>query len=495
MIQWLLDLSFFLYLAASFGLMLYGLNYYVILYLFSRRASVTQTRQLLAEKVWKHEHPPGEIAGLPKITTQLPLYNELNVAERAIRAIAAFDYPSALHQIQVLDDSNDETCELVDRVAAELRQSGVWIDVVHRKIRQGYKAGALSDAMPTAHGEFIAIFDSDFVPAPDFLRRLLPHLADEMTGLVQARWGHLNGNDSLLTRAQSLGIDGHFAIEQSARSTNQLFLNFNGTAGIWRRTAIEDAGGWRADTLTEDLDLSYRAQLKGWHLEYVSHVVVPAELPESYSGFKSQQFRWAKGSIQTAIKLLPEVFRSERSILVKLQSIFHLCHYFGHPLMLAVALLALPALHRLGGSIHHLWFVVFALPLVASTLGPGVLYSISQYQLHPKDWRQRMLMLPGLMLVGFGICISNTHAVLEAILGVKSGFVRTPKRGESSGKIYRTSSSTIPALELATGVYCAVTAFVYVAHENYAIVPFLMLYVAGFLLVGVSSLREQLHAK
>jgi cellulose synthase/poly-beta-1,6-N-acetylglucosamine synthase-like glycosyltransferase len=495
MIQWLLDLSFFLYLAASAGLLLYGLNCYVLLCLFARRASATRSQQQQAEKIWTHAHPPGEIAGLPKITTQLPLYNEFNVAERAIRAIAAFDYPPSLHQIQILDDSTDETRELVDRVATELRQSGVWIDVVRREIRQGYKAGALSDAMPAAHGEFIAIFDSDFVPAPDFLRSLLPHLADGKTGLAQARWGHLNADDSLLTRAQSLGIDGHFTIEQCARSANHLFLNFNGTAGIWRRTAIEDAGGWKADTLTEDLDLSYRAQLKGWHLEYVPHVVVPAELPESYSGFKSQQFRWAKGSIQTAIKLLPEVLRSDRSLLAKAQSIFHLCHYFAHPLMLTVALLALPALHKIGGATHQVWLVVFAIPLIASTCGPAVLYSVSQYHLHPQDWLRRMIVLPGLMLVGFGICISNTHAVLEAILGIKSGFIRTPKRGESSGKIYKTSANAIPALELAAGVYCGVTAFVYVSHGNYAIVPFLTLYVAGFLLVGWSSLREQLHAK
>jgi len=349
--------------------------------------------------------------------------------------------------------------------------------------------------MPAAHGEFIAIFDSDFVPAADFLRSLLPHFADEKTGLVQARWGHLNREESLLTRAQSVGIDGHFAIEQSARSANHLFLNFNGTAGIWRRTCIEDAGGWTADTLTEDLDLSYRAQLKGWHLEYVPHVVVPAELPETYSAFKSQQFRWAKGSIQTAIKLLPEIFSSDRSLFTKLQSIFHLCHYLAHPLMLLVALLALPALQYLGDNLQHGWLVVFTIPLLASTFGPAVLYTTSQRYLYPKDWRGRILLLPALMLVGFGICISNTRAVLEAMLGIKSGFIRTPKRGAVVSKNYQLTPDRIPLLEIAAGIYCAVTLVIYARSGNYAIVPFLSLYVVGFSLVGWSSLREQSDAR
>jgi cellulose synthase/poly-beta-1,6-N-acetylglucosamine synthase-like glycosyltransferase len=495
MFHWLLDIAFILYLAASAGLLFYGLNCYVMLMLFARRVRHSGTRQRLLETAWNDAHPPGEVINLPKITTQLPLYNELNIAERAIRAIAAFDYPSCLHQIQVLDDSTDETCELVDRVADELRANGVWIDVVRRENRQGYKAGALSDAMETAHGEFIAIFDSDFVPAPDFLRCLLPHFAEERTGLVQARWGHLNREESLLTRAQSVGIDGHFAIEQTARSANHLFLNFNGTAGIWRRCAIEDAGGWTADTLTEDLDLSYRAQLKGWHLEYVPHVEVPAELPETYSAFKSQQFRWAKGSIQTSIKLLPEIFASDRSLFVKLQSIFHLCHYFAHPLMLVVALLAWPAMHYLGGSIQRAWLIVFSIPLFASTLGPAVLYSVSQRALYPAEWRERILLLPVLMLVGFGICISNTRAVIEAIFGIRSGFIRTPKRGTSLAKTYRPVVDRIPLLEIAAGMYCAVTIVFSIRSGSYGIIPFLSLYVAGFSLVGWSSLREQYDAK
>ncbi len=493
MFRWLLDIAFILYLAASAGLLLYGLNCYVLLKLFARRAKETDARQRLLEKAWNEAHPAGDSANLPTVTTQLPLYNELNVAERAIRAIAAFEYPSHLHQIQVLDDSTDETRELVDRIASELGATGVWIDVVRREVRHGYKAGALGDAMPAAHGEFIAIFDSDFVPAPDFLRSLLPHFTDEKTGLVQARWGHLNREESLLTRAQSVGIDGHFAIEQTARSANHLFLNFNGTAGIWRRTTIEGAGGWTADTLTEDLDLSYRAQLKGWHLEYVPHVIAPAELPDTYSAFKSQQFRWAKGSIQTAIKLFPEIFASDRSYFAKLQSIFHLCHYFAHPLMLAVALLALPALQFFGGSIHQIWLIVLSIPLLASTFGPAVLYTISQRYLYPTDWFGRILLLPVLMVVGFGICLSNTRAVIEALLGVKSGFVRTPKSGSTRAKVYRARPTAIPLLEIAAGIYCIVSLASFLRAGYFGIAPFLILYIVGFLTVGISSLREQLR--
>ena len=488
---WFFDIAFIVYLAASAVLLLYGLNCYVLLALFIRRAGETDARQRLLEKAWNEAHPPGTLDGLPPVTTQLPLYNELNVAERAIRAIAAFDYPPHLHQIQVLDDSTDETRELVDRLAAELGATGVRIDVCRREIRQGYKAGALNDAMPAAVGEFIAIFDSDFIPAPDFLRSLLPHFADGKTGLVQARWGHINREESLLTRAQAMAIDGHFTIEQTARAANGLFLNFNGTAGIWRRTTIEDAGGWTADTLTEDLDLSYRAQLKGWRIEYVSHVVAPAELPNTYSAFRSQQFRWAKGSIQTAIKLLPRVLASDRSLFAKLQSTLHLCHYFAHPLMLAIALLALPGLQFFGGSIHQVWLVALSVPLLASTLGPAVLYTTSQRYLYPADWPGRVVLLPVLMMVGFGICVSNTRAVIEAALGMKSGFVRTPKSGSIRAKTYRALPSTLPLLEISAGIYCIISLGAFFSAGYYGMAPFLLLYTAGFLLVGVSSLREQ----
>lgn len=480
------SIALVLYLTASAGLLAYGLNCYILLFLYARRARETNKRQRQIEADW---HPTE----LPIVTTQIPLYNEFNVAERVIRAVAAFDYPSEKHQIQVLDDSTDETRELVDRIAEELRASGIGIDVFRRVKRHGYKAGALSDAMPEVRGEFIAIFDSDFVPEADFLRRMLPHIQDPKTGLVQARWTHLNRERSLLTRAQSIGIDGHFLVEQTARSANSLFLNFNGTAGLWRKSCIEDAGGWTADTLTEDLDLSYRAQLRGWHLEYVADVTVPAELPESYTAFKSQQFRWAKGSLQTAIKLFPTVLKSNQSLLTKHQAYFHLCHYLAHPLMLLVALLALPALYELRGEISFAWLAIISIPLMFATLGPSAVYITCQRLLYPENWIQRVALLPALMLVGFGICISNTRAIAEAFLGIKSGFIRTPKSGASTEISYRTRANWLPILEISAGIYAAWTFWCFAKSGNLAILPFLSLYIAGFSLVGWSSLREQLR--
>ncbi|MFD2255939.1 glycosyltransferase [Luteolibacter algae] len=480
-----------LYVTASLGLIFYGLNSYILLYLYKRRARSTAERQTEQEEQWIKNVADSD---LPIVTTQIPLYNELNVAGRVISAVAAFDYPQGKHQIQVLDDSNDETRELVDRLAAELRGKGIWIDVFRRQKRHGYKAGALNDAMPEAKGQFIAIFDSDFIPAPDFLRKMLPHLADQNTALVQARWTHLNREHSLLTRAQSIGIDGHFLIEQTARSANRLFLNFNGTAGVWRRTAIDDAGGWTADTLTEDLDLSYRAQLRGWHLEYVPAVTVPAELPESYTAFKSQQFRWAKGSLQTAIKLLPTVLRSKESLFTKLQSLFHLCHYFAHFLMLLVVLLAYPTFRQIGSASYHPVIVaIFSVPLILATLGPSILYISCQVLLYPKEWPRRVVILPALMLVGFGICISNTRAVFEALLGIKSGFVRTPKSGEVIKKAYRTRSNLLPMLEIGAGFYAAWSIYLLAHYGNLTILPFMSIYFFGFMMVGTSSLREQLR--
>ncbi|MGE9269792.1 MAG: glycosyltransferase [Verrucomicrobiales bacterium] len=491
MTELFLGLAFALYLAASAGMFVYGLNYYVVLFLFGRRIQETSHRQRQDENDWTARHSTSDPTNLPKITTQIPLYNEANVAERVIRAVGAFDYPAELHQIQICDDSTDETRKQVDAVAEELRESGLWVEVFRREKRQGFKAGALSEALDQAHGEYIAIFDSDFVPQPDFLHRMIPHFTAENIGLVQARWGHLNRDESLLTRAQSIGIDGHFAIEQTARSANHLFLNFNGTAGVWRRACIDDAGGWQADTLTEDLDLSYRAQLRGWHLEYVPEVVVPAELPNTYSAFKSQQFRWAKGSIQTALKLLPKVLASEATPLAKIQSIFHLCHYMAHPMMFIAAIFALPALHFLGGEISMTWLGIVAIPLMFATCGPTILYLISQRYLYPEDWSRRIVLLPALMVVGFGICVSNTRAVLEALLGVQSSFVRTPKSGSQKSKAYRAKPTAIPWLEVLAGVYCLISLVIYSVAGSFGIAPFLILYVAGFFLVGISSLREQ----
>lgn len=480
-----------LYVLASLGLIIYGLNTYVLLFLYRRTIDETRSGQKKRrDEFLKKAEGQGDEAW-PVVTTQIPLYNERNVAERVIRAVAAFDYPSGRHQIQVVDDSNDETVDLVDEVVAELAAKGAWIEACRRDDREGYKAGGLKVAMEKAKGEFIAIFDSDFVPEPDFLKEVIPLFKDEKTGLVQSRWGHLNSDHSLLTRAQSVGVDGHFVVEQIARAANGLFLNFNGTAGVWRKEAIIDGGGWQADTLTEDLDLSYRCQLKGWKLEYAIDVVVPAELPETYSAFKSQQFRWAKGSVQTARKLLPRVLGSSSGRLAKLQSIFHLLHYVAHMLMLVLAVLSLP-LSLLLPQVPvtaATWLLV--LPLVLATLGPSVLYMVSQRYLYPTDWKKKFFYLPGMVALGFGICISNTRAVVEALLGVKSGFIRTPKRGGTEVKRYRTKVTWVPMAELFAAAYCTLTVGIYLSHEIYGGMIYFLIYGVGFLTVGLKTLAEQ----
>ena len=428
-------------------------------------------------------------AALPHVTTQIPLYNEANVAERVIVAVAAIDYPTNKHEIQILDDSTDETCTIVDQIAASLRKQGKDISVFRRKNRQGYKAGALAEGMTVCKGEFIAIFDSDFVPKPDYLHQTIPPLlADEKLAFVQARWGHLNTSYSALTQAQSIGIDGHFMIEQSTRAFNGFFMNFNGTAGVWRKKAIYDAGGWQADTLTEDMDLSYRCQLVGWRASFLVDVVVPAELPETYTAFKSQQFRWAKGSIQTAIKLYPRVLRSQASIMSKIQAFLHLTHYCIHPIMALLSILTLPVLLTLNVNVPWQIMVLCMVCILVAICGPSTLYLTSQ--IVTKAGFKRLLFFPVLMCVGVGIALSNTRAVFEALMNIKSGFIRTPKRGNYEKKQYRVNTPILPIFEILLGLYCVVSLFYYIEAKQYMVGPFLLIYACGFLLIGIRSLRE-----
>lgn len=479
-----------IYIACITILFTYGINCYYMVWRFWRTQPRVTAR--MRAQIDAAQSRFADAAQLPYVTTQIPLYNEANVAERVIRAVAAIDYPASRHEIQILDDSTDETRAIVDGIANELRAAGKNIQVLRRSNREGYKAGALAAGLQVCQGEFIAIFDSDFVPHENYLRQMVPVLLDdEKLAFVQARWGHLNTAFSVLTQAQSIGIDGHFMIEQSARAYNDFFMNFNGTAGVWRRAAIIEAGGWQADTLTEDMDLSYRCQLIGWRANFLADVVVPAELPQTYNAFKSQQFRWAKGSIQTAKKLFPRVLRSNAGVMAKLQAFLHLTHYSIHPVMVVLSLLTLPVLLTMPVNVPWQIMIVLMACILIAICGPSTLYVTSQ--IATRNSLKKLFYLPGLMCVGVGIALSNSRAVLEALFNIKSGFVRTPKSGDAQHlrqRIYRVKTPVLPVFEILLGCYCAVSLVYYLLAKHYMVGPFLLIYTCGFLLVGIHSLRE-----
>jgi cellulose synthase/poly-beta-1,6-N-acetylglucosamine synthase-like glycosyltransferase len=443
--------------------------------------------------------PPPEISAWPRVTVQLPIYNEKYVIERLVEAIAAFDYPRELLDIQVLDDSTDETQEVAANCVERYRQLGVPISHIHRDNREGFKAGALQEGLKSARGEFVAIFDADFIPPADFLRRTVPYFIDQKLAMVQTRWSYVNRHYSALTEVEAILLDGHFVIEHSSRFRTGLFFNFNGTAGIWRRIAIEDAGGWQHDTLTEDTDLSYRAQLCGWHFTYLPEIDCPSELPVEMSAFKSQQARWAKGLMQTAKKILPRVLRSEMPTAVKAEAVFHLTANISYPLMVFMSIILLPAMIV---RFYQGWVqvLIIDLPLfLASTCSISSFYLAAERALYPKTWKRTFLYLPFVMAVGIGLSVRNALAVIEAIAGVKSEFVRTPKyrvEGGAQGagawakKKYHKSAGWLPFAEVGLGLYFAGAVFYALQNENYATVPFLLLFVWGYLYTGLMSLAQ-----
>src|SRR6478672_5769054 len=433
---------------------------------------------------------------LPVVTIQLPLYNEMYVAERLIDAVCAIDYPRALFEIQVLDDSTDETRSIAEMAVRRYAAEGIDIKYLHREDRTGYKAGALEAGLAVARGEFVGIFDADFMPTSDFLTRLIPHFRDPKVGMVQARWGHINQDYSLLTKIQAILLDGHFILEHGGRNRGGRFFNFNGTAGLWRRVAIDDAGGWQHDTLTEDLDLSYRAQLRGWQFVFVPGVIAPAEVPVEMNAFKSQQHRWAKGSIQTCRKLLPAILKSHLPFGVKAEAFFHLTANFNYILMCALSILMFPSMvirYNMG------WYemILIDVPLFfAATFSFCNFYMVCQREIHT-DWRARLKYVPFLMSVGIGLCINNTRAVFEALLNKKSEFARTPKycieadSDEWVGKRYRQSVAVQPLVELMLGLYFTATVFYALANGIYGTLPFLVLFQVGFLYTGLLSIVQQ----
>ncbi|MFY8215462.1 MAG: glycosyltransferase, partial [Chthoniobacterales bacterium] len=475
-----------IYVFAALALATYALHAYGILAVLLRhsRRSKCETDALVARGL----AALGENERWPDVLTQLPLYNEANVAERVIRATASMEYPGR-HRIQVLDDSTDDCRSVVGTCVTALQKSGVDIQLVRRANRHGFKAGALSDGLELDPAEFVAVFDADFVPPPDFLLRSIPALmGDSRIGFVQGRWSFLNECDSLLTRAQAVGLDSHFALEQDARSSNpEFFMNFNGTAGVWRRQAIHEAGGWNAETLTEDLDLSYRVQLAGWRGLYLSGLAVPGELPQTFSAYKSQQFRWAKGSMQVALKMLPAIMRSKDvSLSGKFECAVHLTHYAVHPLLLIVVLLG-PWLW-IG---NHLTVMpgIIGTTLFLASFAPTVFYAAGQRRLH-HDWQVRLLRLPALTLAGMGLAIGNTKAVVEAVIGRQSPFVRTPKAGACLKNSYSVSSPVHFGWEITLAIYSMIGAGIALASGSFGAMQFGCLASASFFYVGIGSLLE-----
>jgi len=470
----------------------YGLHRYILVYLYCKHRN-------------NHYKPIGTFEQFPRITVQLPMYNEDIVAERIIRATCLLDYPLDRLEIQVLDDSTDHSADIARRACEEWAAKGYPIKFIHRENRTGYKAGALEAGLKEASGEFIAIFDADFIPPRDMLQNVVHYFKEDKVGMVQVRWDHLNRDASLLTRSQAIFLDAHFVIEHTARNRSGRFMHFNGTAGVWRRTTIDDAGGWQHDTLTEDLDLSYRAQLKGWKFVYLPQFCAPAELPPEVISFKQQAHRWTKGGFQTAIKLLPGILRSKSlSKRVKLEAFFHLTNTIVYPLMVIVTVLTYPMFFYVNSPVklHHWSQHIFSATLfVLATVSASTFFAFGQRELFGKEagWKS-LLYMPFLMALGVGVSLNNAKAVFEAIWSAirrkPSEFVRTLKYGMTGAnktwrpaRVLTFTRLTMPILEIAFGCYMACC--IYIALRwgfGVASVPFLVIFASGYFYVGLNSI-------
>jgi cellulose synthase/poly-beta-1,6-N-acetylglucosamine synthase-like glycosyltransferase len=473
-----------LYFLTLVILAVFGVHRYVMVYLYFRH----KDRRAL---------PFAPPEPFPRVTVQLPLYNEMYVVERLLESVCNIDYPKDLLEIQVLDDSTDETQQIASAAVARYAEAGFDIHYLHREVRTGYKAGALDAGLKQAKGEFVLIFDADFIAPREVLLKTLGHFTDPKVGMVQVRWGHVNREYSLLTQVQSVLLDGHFVLEHGGRNRAGRFFNFNGTAGVWRREAIGDAGGWQHDTLTEDLDLSYRAQLNGWRFVFVQDVVSPAEIPVEMNAFKSQQHRWAKGSIQTCKKLLPRILGSSLPLPIKIEATFHLTANFAYPLMVLLSILMFPAMIiRYNMGLYEMMIVDIPL-FLGATMSVCSFYLMSQREVFT-DWRSRLKYLPAVLSVGIGLSVNNAKAVIEALLGIESEFSRTPKyRVEAAGdewkqKRYRGSMSFVPFIELLLGLDFTVMAYYAIVNGIYGTLPFIFLFQFGFLYAATLSLFQNM---
>jgi cellulose synthase/poly-beta-1,6-N-acetylglucosamine synthase-like glycosyltransferase len=485
--DWAMLIPYFTVLAI---LSVYGIHRYEIIHTYfkhRKKATVEPPKRLFEQ--------------LPPVTIQLPLFNERYVVERLIEEVLKVEYPRDLLQIQVLDDSTDETAPFAEALVERYRNIGYPIEYHHRTNRHGYKAGALQEGLETATGELVAVFDADFCPPPEFLMRTVHHFADPQVGVVQTRWSYLNRDYNFLTEVEAMLLDGHFILEHGARSTAGYFFNFNGTAGILRKTMIADAGGWQHDTLTEDSDLSYRAQLKGWRFVYLPGLDCPSELPVEIYGFQVQQSRWAKGLTQVAKKLLPAIFRADIPKRVKLEAFLHLTPNISYPLMIVVSALMLPVM--IVRFYMGVWeMALIDLPLiVASFWSISAFYVVAQRELNPGSWRRSVMMLPMLMAVGVGLTIINTRAVLEAIFGVKTAFARTAKFAIADRPVnlevkkYRGRSGWLPYAEVAVGTYFLGMIGFAINTYNYFAIPFLALFVFGYYWAGFGTIYQEYQGR
>ena len=472
------------YFAVMIVLAIYGVHRYTLVYLYFKYRKNA------------NPNPNSHFDELPRVTVQLPIFNEQFVIDRLLDAVCAMEYPHDKLEIQVLDDSTDETREVAAAIVERYAALGHPIVYLHRTNRYGYKAGALDAGLKVAKGEFVAIFDADFVPPPDWLMKVIHHFAEPEIGMVQTRWTHLNRDYSMLTQIEAILLDGHFVMEHGARFRSGDFFNFNGTAGMWRIQAIADGGGWQHDTLTEDTDLSYRSQITGWKFKYLPQIECPAELPIEMTAFKTQQARWAKGLIQTSIKILPRIWRSNVPRRVKVEAVYHLTANLSYPLMIIMSALLLPAMIV---RFYQGWFQMLLIdfPLfTASSFSIAVFYLASERELFPRTWMKTFLYLPFLMALGIGLTVTNTKAVMEALFGYKSPFVRTPKyrvakKGEKSQAAkYRKRLVLAPWIELLIGAYFFLAILYTFSNSNYFTAPFLILFVIGYWYTGLMSLLQ-----
>jgi cellulose synthase/poly-beta-1,6-N-acetylglucosamine synthase-like glycosyltransferase len=474
-------IGYFLSLSILF---IFGLHGFIMLYYHKKYEGV-------------HHNPKPNFECEDMVTIQLPIFNELYVVERLIDAVCTIDYPKDKLEIQVLDDSTDETVEIASRIVEEKKKLGFDISYIHREDRTGYKAGALKEGLAVAKGKYIAIFDADFIPRKNFLKKTLSFFNDENVGMVQTRWEHLNGNYSILTKAQALALDGHFVIEQSVRNKAGFFINFNGTGGVWRKDCIEDAGNWHADTLTEDLDLSYRAQLNGWKFIFLKDFTSPAELPSEINALKAQQFRWTKGAIETAKKILPVVWKSNIPLRVKLQSTFHLSNNLVFPFILLAAILNVPLIFIKNSGSHDVYFALMSV-FVLAFISTFLFYLYSQKDVR-SDWRKKIVLFPLFMAGSMGLAVNNSRAVFEGLMNRKSEFVRTPKfkvtdeKDSFVGKKYLNSKIGFSVIiESIMAVYCLIGVVSSIYFLEIAALPFQLLFFTGFSFVAITSIRHTL---